>query len=87
VFGDYCFVRAWRTCVTLGNMSTRTIAERLDRLLPQTRAQVAEQLGVTRVSLWRWEHGKQPAPAWLDLALRWLAHEQTRKRYRRARSG
>jgi transcriptional regulator with XRE-family HTH domain len=34
-----------------------------------TRKELAQLLGVTRTSLWRWESGKQPAPKWLVLAL------------------
>jgi DNA-binding XRE family transcriptional regulator len=67
-------------------MRTRTLTERLDGLEP-TRGEIAERLGVTRISLYRWETGRQPAPRWLELALRWLAHEQTRKKQRTGRVG
>ena len=39
-----------------------------------TREQLAEALGVERTTIWRWETGDAPIPAYLPLALLWIRH-------------
>ena len=49
-------------------MTDRTAAERRTAL-GLSRMQLAAILGIDVTTLWRYETGKQPAPAWLGLAL------------------
>ena len=38
------------------------------------REQLADALGVDRTTVWRWETGETPSPAYLPLALLWIRH-------------
>lgn len=37
---------------------------------------LARRLGISVVTVWRWEHGDHKPPPWLELALNWIAHER-----------
>lgn len=42
-----------------------------------TREQLAGALGVDRTTVWRWETGGTPIPAYLPLALLWIRHTRS----------
>lgn len=46
----------------------RTLAD-LRQATGKSQSEVAAVLGVTRLTIWRWENGKNPLPAWALLAL------------------
>jgi len=41
------------------------------------REQLADALGVDRTTVWRWETGETPIPAYLPLALLWIRHTRS----------
>lgn len=43
-----------------------------------TAEELATRLGVSRVTVWRWEQGKRAIPSMLDLALQTLEREKRR---------
>ena len=54
-------------------MTPATIAT-LRESIRMNREQLAEVLAVERTTVWRWETGETPIPAYLPLALLWIRH-------------